>query len=183
MRCLTLQNPNFALYPTPAFVTPHSVIPTSTRLSSTEHHSTSTILSPPPSAYHSLSIILSSRRLPRHIPTAQPLNALFVLSRNSPASTGDYSTFIPLSAGLLFLYWVTNFVVPNLVMPQANTNQTQEDSPPAVQESSQDNSAPTSSQTIKTTSNKSRSKKRRSKSSKRSELMIETQFPKFKSHH
>ncbi|XP_011627622.1 uncharacterized protein LOC105421544 isoform X3 [Amborella trichopoda] len=88
-----------------------------------------------------------------------------------------------ISAGLLFLYWVTNFVVPNLVMPQANTNQTQEDSPPPVQESSQDNSAPTSSQTIKTTSNKSRSKKRRSKSSKRSELMIETQFPKFKSHH
>ncbi|XP_011627621.1 uncharacterized protein LOC105421544 isoform X2 [Amborella trichopoda] len=86
-------------------------------------------------------------------------------------------------SGLLFLYWVTNFVVPNLVMPQANTNQTQEDSPPPVQESSQDNSAPTSSQTIKTTSNKSRSKKRRSKSSKRSELMIETQFPKFKSHH
>nr|XP_043638774.1 uncharacterized protein LOC122609889 [Erigeron canadensis] len=39
-----------------------------------------------------------------------------VLAVNSPATTGDLSVLIPTSAVFLFLYWIANFVVPEFVV-------------------------------------------------------------------
>ncbi|XXG46849.1 hypothetical protein AAC387_Pa02g1588 [Persea americana] len=54
----------------------------------------------------------------QHFPTRQPhppnSSSLF-LSLTSPASSGDYSILLPASAALFFVYWITNFVVPDII--------------------------------------------------------------------
>ncbi|KAF3788363.1 hypothetical protein EJ110_NYTH20966 [Nymphaea thermarum] len=60
-----------------------------------------------------------------------PGDHLFILSRVIPRASGvDYSTFIPLSAGLLFLYWIANFVVPELAITRRSEAEKEDSSSP-----------------------------------------------------
>ncbi|KAK1582619.1 hypothetical protein Q3G72_016806 [Acer saccharum] len=42
-------------------------------------------------------------------------DSILVVGATSPAKSGDITVFLITSAGLLFLYWVTNFVVPGII--------------------------------------------------------------------
>lgn len=43
-------------------------------------------------------------------------SSMVVLAVNSPATTGDLSVLIPTSAAFLLLYYIANFVVPEILM-------------------------------------------------------------------
>ncbi|XP_031482106.1 uncharacterized protein LOC116252152 [Nymphaea colorata] len=65
----------------------------------------------------------------QHRVRSVPGNHLFILSRVIPGASGvDYSTFIPLSAGLLFLYWIANFVVPELAITRRSETEKEDSS-------------------------------------------------------
>ncbi|KAK3199743.1 hypothetical protein Dsin_023158 [Dipteronia sinensis] len=42
-------------------------------------------------------------------------DSLLVVGVTSPAKSGDITVFLITSAGFLFLFWVTNFVVPDII--------------------------------------------------------------------
>ncbi|TXG67537.1 hypothetical protein EZV62_008812 [Acer yangbiense] len=42
-------------------------------------------------------------------------DSILVVGATSPAKSGDITVFLITSAGFLFLYWVTNFVVPGII--------------------------------------------------------------------
>ncbi|KAK2639761.1 hypothetical protein Ddye_027556 [Dipteronia dyeriana] len=42
-------------------------------------------------------------------------DSILVVGATSPAKSGDITVFLITSAGFIFLYWVTNFVVPDIV--------------------------------------------------------------------
>ncbi|XP_058095141.1 uncharacterized protein LOC131240729 [Magnolia sinica] len=52
-----------------------------------------------------------------HSHKLQAINGSYSLfiALKSPASSGDYSAFLPISAVLFFIYWIANFVVPDMI--------------------------------------------------------------------
>ncbi|CAN6457471.1 unnamed protein product [Victoria cruziana] len=85
---------------------------------------------------------------------------LFVVSQAVPRASGvDYSTFIPLSAGLLFLYWIANFVVPELAITRRSETEADDSS-----SSSTSNAAEATNPSE--SNNERQGKQRRRKSSK-----------------
>eukprot|EP00262_Sarcandra_glabra_P008210 TRINITY_DN21538_c0_g1_i1.p1 TRINITY_DN21538_c0_g1~~TRINITY_DN21538_c0_g1_i1.p1 ORF type:complete len:158 (+),score=11.68 TRINITY_DN21538_c0_g1_i1:143-616(+) len=102
-----------------------------------------------------------------------PIRALtttstLVLAIKSPASSGDYSIFIPVSAALFFVYWIFNFVVPDMILkdlqseePPSSREQTAEEKikPTGIEEGSMPSNGITSSyQNTKKQSRKKSSK-------------------------
>ncbi|KAG1347370.1 hypothetical protein COCNU_06G011990 [Cocos nucifera] len=55
----------------------------------------------------------------------QALNNVLSVAAKSPGGGGDISVLIPISAVMLFMYWITNFVVPGMIS---------KDLPPAASE-------------------------------------------------
>ncbi|XP_020092656.1 uncharacterized protein LOC109713103 [Ananas comosus] len=43
-------------------------------------------------------------------------DGLILAATNSPAAGGDVSVLIPISVVLLLVYWIANFVVPEMIM-------------------------------------------------------------------
>ncbi|XP_038981951.1 uncharacterized protein LOC120110591 [Phoenix dactylifera] len=45
----------------------------------------------------------------------QALNNALTVAANPPAAGGNISVLIPISAVMLFMFWITNFVVPGMI--------------------------------------------------------------------
>ncbi|GJZ34837.1 hypothetical protein Tco_0580654 [Tanacetum coccineum] len=79
---------------------------------------------------------------PRHSNIYLPLNhvrtmsmgvassSMVVLAVNSPATTGDLSVLIPTSAAFLLLYYIANFVVPEILMKDLEADDATRDQNP-----------------------------------------------------
>ncbi|KAK9269467.1 hypothetical protein L1049_001242 [Liquidambar formosana] len=53
-----------------------------------------------------------------------------VLGVTSPAKSGDISVFLQTSAVLLFMYWIANFVVPDIILKYFQLDKTSEEEKP-----------------------------------------------------
>ncbi|KAL9441631.1 hypothetical protein AB3S75_020182 [Citrus x aurantiifolia] len=65
------------------------------------------------SSQHTTTIFLNNQRC-ASLKTYAIADSL-ILGATSPAKSGDIREFLITSAGLFFLYWISNFVVPNLL--------------------------------------------------------------------
>ncbi|CAK9163928.1 unnamed protein product [Ilex paraguariensis] len=61
--------------------------------------------------------------------TKATMASLPVLGATSPATSGDISVFLQTSAVLLFMYWITNFVVPEIIYKDLQNKTSEEKSP------------------------------------------------------
>ncbi|KAD4386054.1 hypothetical protein E3N88_26223 [Mikania micrantha] len=76
------------------------------------------------------------RYFPNHVktkPMALTSSHLVVLAVSPPATTGDMSVLIPTSVAFIFLYWIANFVIPEIIMKDLQSdNEKEEDQNPAA---------------------------------------------------
>ncbi|KAL8215726.1 hypothetical protein R6Q57_022563 [Mikania cordata] len=52
---------------------------------------------------------------------------LVVLAVSPPATTGDISVLIPTSVAFIFLYWIANFVIPEIIMKDLQSEDANEE--------------------------------------------------------
>uniref|UniRef100_A0A1S8ACV8 Uncharacterized protein n=1 Tax=Citrus limon TaxID=2708 RepID=A0A1S8ACV8_CITLI len=77
------------------------------------------------SSQHTTTIFLNNQRC-----ASLKTNAIadsLILGATSPAKSGDIREFLITSAGLFFLYWISNFVVPNLLTKYFQFDKVNED--------------------------------------------------------
>ncbi|CAL9063473.1 unnamed protein product [Musa banksii] len=60
-------------------------------------------------------------------PTQQALSNSLHAAATSPAAAGDLSVLVPISALLLFIYWVTNFIVPGMITKELQSETSEQE--------------------------------------------------------